>query len=93
MLNILEKIAIAYSLVTLFVIELLYQTILAIYKGTRYSLKTLKNTIIDTFFELLSDLIMLLIDLIQSLVEGFSIGWEKAMHTINEFKHDIQRQG
>jgi len=47
MLTILEKIAIAYSLVTLFVIELLYQTILAVIKGTQYSLKTLKNTLID----------------------------------------------
>lgn len=91
MLNILEKIAIAYSLVTLFVIELLYQTILAIFKGTRYSFKTLKNTVIDTFFELLSDVIMLLIDLIQSLVEGISIGWNKAMNTTHEFKHDVHQ--
>ena len=91
MLNILEKIAIAYSLVTLFVIELLYQTILAIYKGTRFSLITLKNTVIDTFFELLSDIIMLIIDFIQSLVEGFTTGWHKAMNTSSEFKHDVQQ--
>lgn len=91
MLAILEKIAIAYSLVTLFVIELLYQTLLAIIKGTRYSLKTLKDTVIDTFFELLSDIIMLFIDFIQALIEGFSVGWHKAMNTSHEFKHDLQR--
>ena len=81
MLALLEKIAIAYSLATLFVIELLYQTILAIFKGTRYSLKTLKDTVIDTFFELLSDIIMLIIDFIQALIEGFSVGWHKAINT------------
>lgn len=91
MLALLEKIAIVYSMVTLFVIELLYQTLLAIFKGTRYSLKTLKNTVIDTFFELLSDIIMLLIDFIQALIEGFTIGWHKAMNISSEFKHEVQR--
>lgn len=90
MFAILEKIAIVYSLVTLFVMELLYQTLLAIYKGTRYSLITLKNTVIDTFFELLSDIIMLLIDFIQALIEGIATGWHKAMTITNEFKHDMQ---
>jgi len=89
MLAVLEKIAFGYSFITLFIIELLYQTLLAIIKGTRYSLKTLKNTIIDTFFELVSDLIMLIIDFIQSLIEGFTVGWHKALNTSNEFRHDI----
>ena len=89
MLAVLEKIAFVYSFITLFVIELLYQTLLAIIKGTRYSLKTLKNTIIDTFFELVSDLIMLIIDFIQSLIEGFTVGWHKALNTSSEFRHDI----
>ena len=91
MLDILEKIAIAYSLVTLFVIELLYQTLKVLYKGTQYSLKTLKNTVIDSFFELLSDVIMLIIDFIQALIEGFTIGWHKALNTSSEFKHDVQQ--
>lgn len=91
MFVVLEKIAIAYSLVTLFVIELLYQILMAIFIGTRYSLKTLKNTVIDTFFELLSDIIMLIIDFLQALIEGFSLGWHKAMNITNEFKHDVQR--
>lgn len=90
MLAILEKIAIAYSLVTLFIIELLYQTILAIIKGTKFSLMTLKNALIDTFFELLSDLIMLIIDFIQALIEGFSVGWNKAMTISSELMHDSQ---
>ena len=91
MLAILEKVAIVYSVVTLFVIELLYQTILAIIRGTHYSLKTLKNTLVDTFFELLSDFIMLVIDFIQALIEGFSVGWNKALNISSEFRHDVQR--
>lgn len=91
MLTILEKIAIAYSLITLFVIELLYQTILTIIKGTQYSLKTLKNTLIDTFFELLSDLIMLIIDFLQAVIEGIAIGWNKALNISSEFRHDIRQ--
>ncbi len=90
MLPILEKIAIAYSMVTLFVIELLYQLFKALYKGTQYSFRALKNTIIDSFFELLSDLIMLIIDIMQALIEGLTQGWHKAMNTSNEFKHDTQ---
>lgn len=90
MLAILEKVAIVYSLVTLFVIELLYQTILATIKGTQYSLKTLKNTVIDTFFELLSDFIMLIIDFIQALLEGFTMGWNKALNISSEFRRDVQ---
>lgn len=91
MLAILEKIAIVYSLATLFVIELLYQTLKAIFKGTQYSFNTLKNTVIDTFFELTSDIIMLAIDFIQALIEGLTIGWNKALNTSNEFKHDAQQ--
>jgi uncharacterized protein YabE (DUF348 family) len=91
MLAILEKIAIVYSFITLFIIELLYQTILAIIKGTQYSFKTLKNTVIDTFFELLSDIIMLIIDFLQALIEGFTVGWNKALNITSEFKHDIQQ--
>lgn len=91
MLVILKKIAIAYSSVTLFVIELLYQTLLAIFKGTHYSIKTLKNTVIDTFFELLSDIIMLIIDFLQALIEGITIGWSKAMNISSEFKQDTQQ--
>ncbi len=90
MLAILEKVAIVYSLITLFVIELLYQTLKAIFKGTQYSLKTLKNTIIDSFFELISDTIMLIIDFIQALIEGITIGWNKALKTSSTFKHDTQ---
>ncbi len=88
MLAVLEKIAIIYSFATLFVIELLYQTLKALYRGTRYSFKTLKNSLVAAFFELLSDMIMLLIDFIQALIEGISIGWKKALNTSNEFKHD-----
>ncbi|MCW8930656.1 MAG: hypothetical protein OQL19_10505 [Gammaproteobacteria bacterium] len=91
MMAILEKIAIVYSFATLFVIELLYQTLKALFKGTQYSLKTLKNTVIDSFFELLSDLIMLVIDFMQALIEGFTIGWHKALNTSSEFKHDAQQ--
>ncbi len=91
MLAILEKVAIVYSLVTLFAIELLYQIILVTIKGTQYSLKTLKNTVIDTFFELLSDLIMLMIDFIQSLLEGFATGWNKALNISSEFRRDVRQ--
>ena len=93
MLAILEKIAITYSLATLFIIELTYQTIKALVKGTRYSFKTLKNTIVDAFFGLLSDSIMLLIDFLQSLIEGFSIAWNKALNISCEFKKDTQISG
>lgn len=89
MLAFLEKIAIVYSMVTLFVMELLYQTILALIKGTKYSFTTLKNTLIDSFFELLSDIIMLIIDIIQALLDGISVGWHKALNTTNEFRHDV----
>lgn len=92
MLLILEKAAIIYSVITLFVIELLYQTFLALYKGTRYSFLTLKNTAIDTFFELFSDLIMLLIDFLQALIEGLSTGWNKALYTSSQFKQDLKEQ-
>jgi phage-related protein len=44
--------------------------------------------VIDSFFELLSDIIMLIIDLIQALIEGFTIGWHKALNTSSDFKHD-----
>ncbi|WP_198263938.1 hypothetical protein [sulfur-oxidizing endosymbiont of Gigantopelta aegis] len=84
----MEKIAIIYSFATLFIIELLYQTLKALYRGTRYSFKTLQNSLIAAFFELFSDMIMLLIDFIQALIEGISIGWKKALNTSNEFKHD-----
>ncbi len=87
---ILEKIAIIYSAITLFAIELLYQTLLALYKGTRYSFNTLKNNAVDTFFELLSDLIMLVIDFLQALIEGLSIGWNKAVYTTSQFKQDLK---
>lgn len=90
MLGFLEKIAIVYSLITLFAIELLYQTLKAIYNGTRYSFKTLKNTLIDTFFELLSDTIMLIIDLIQALIEGISTGWHEAIRISSDFKQSIR---
>ncbi len=91
MLAILEKIAIVYSLATLFVIELLYQTFKAVFKGTQYSLKTLKNTIIDSFFELVSDIIMLTIDFMQALIEGLTIGWNKALNTSSTFRQDTQQ--
>jgi len=90
MLAILEKIAVGYSLATLFVIELLYQMLKVLYKGTQYSFKTLKNTVVDSFFELFSDIVMLIIDFIQALIEGFSIGWNKALNISNDFKHDTQ---
>ncbi|MCK5649369.1 MAG: hypothetical protein KAI22_10865 [Gammaproteobacteria bacterium] len=92
MLSILEKIAIGYSLVTLFVIELLYQTLKALFKGTKYSFKTLKNTLIDAFFELLSDIIMLIIDFMQALIEGAVTGWNEALNTSSEFKQNAQQQ-
>ena len=91
MLTILKKIAIVYSLTTLFVIELLYQILKALFKGTKYSFKTLKNTLIDSFFELLSDIIMLIIDFIQALIEGLAMGWTKAINLSSEFKHDAQQ--
>ena len=88
MLAILEKIAIVYSFATLFVIELLYQTLKALFKGTKYSVRALKNTLIDSFFDLLSDMIMLIIDYMQALIEGVTIGWNKALDTSSQFKHD-----
>ncbi len=91
MLFIFEKIAIIYSVITLFVIELLYQTLLALYKGTRYSFYSLKKNIVVTFFELLSDLIILLIDFLQALIEGLSIGWNRALYTTSQFKQDLQK--
>lgn len=91
MLSILEKIAIAYSLATLFVIELLYQTFKALFKGTKYSFNTLKNNLINSFFELLSDIIMLIIDFIQALIEGSVTGWNKALNTSSEFKHNVRQ--
>lgn len=90
MLAILEKIAIVYSFATLFVIELLYQILKALFKGTQYSIKALKNTVIDSFFELLSDLIMLIIDFVQALIEGCTTGWNKALILSNDFKHTTQ---
>jgi hypothetical protein len=89
MLNFLEKLAVIYSIITLFVIELLYQTILAIIKGTQFSFSTLKNTVINTLLEILSDIIILLIDFLQSLIEGFATGWHKAMNTTTEFRRDV----
>ena len=91
MLAFLEKIAIVYSLATLFIIELLYQTFKAIFKGTQYSFKTLKNALVDSFFELLADFIMLIIDFIQALIEGFGTGWNKALNLSNDFNHDVQQ--
>ncbi len=88
MLVILEKIAIAYSLLTLFIIELLYQTLKVLINGTSYSFKTLKNTLQTSFFELISDFIMLVIDFLQSLIEGINIGWHKAVHIFSDFKHN-----
>ena len=88
MLAFLEKIAIAYSFVTLFAIELLYQTALALYKGTRYSFITLKKTIISTFFELVSDVVMLIIDIVQALIDGVSKGWHSALITSHQFRQD-----
>ncbi len=91
MLAILEKVAIVYSFATLFIIELLYQTIKTLFRGTQYSFRALKNTVIDSFFELLSDMIMLIIDFIQALIEGFTIGWNKALNISSEFKQDAQQ--
>lgn len=91
MLVLLEKVAIIYSLATLFVIELLYQTIKVLFKGTHYSFITLKKTLTNSFFELLSDFIMLIIDFLQALIEGFSIGWNKALTISREFNHDTQQ--
>ncbi len=91
MLLLLEKTAIIYSVITLFIIELLYQTMLALYKGTRYSFKALKKTVVDTFFELLSDLIMFIIDFLQALIDGITTGWNKALYTSSEFKQDLQK--
>ncbi len=85
MLTLLEKIAMLYSLFTLFAIELMYQTLKALYNGTRYSFNALKNTLTEAFFELLSDTIMLIIDLLQALVEGLSTGWNKAIRTSSDF--------
>ena len=90
MLFIFEKIAIIYSVITLFVIELLYQTFLTLYKGTRYSFTSLKKSAEDAFFELLADLIMLIIDFLQALIEGLSIGWKQALYTTSQFKQDLK---
>ncbi len=90
MLFIFEKIAIIYSVITLFIIELLYQTFLTLYKGTQYSFNSLKKNVVDTFFELLSDLIMLIIDFLRALIEGLSIGWNKALYTTSQFKQDLK---
>ncbi len=91
MLLLLKKIAIIYSLITLFIIELLYQTLLALYKGTQYSFKALKKTVIDTFFELFSDLIMFIIDFLQALIDGITTGWNKALFISSEFRQDLQK--
>ncbi|MCU7940249.1 MAG: hypothetical protein KZQ64_07400 [gamma proteobacterium symbiont of Bathyaustriella thionipta] len=91
MLAILEKVAIIYSLATLFVIELIYQTIKVLITGTRYSFFALKKTLIDSFFELLSDIIMFIIDFMQALIEGFSLGWRKALTISSEFNHDTRQ--
>ncbi len=90
MLFIFEKIAIIYSVITLFIIELLYQTFLTLYKGTQHSINSLKKNVVDTFFELLSDLIMLIIDFLQALIEGLSIGWNKALYTTSQLKQDLK---
>ncbi|MCK5665754.1 MAG: hypothetical protein KAI17_19835 [Thiotrichaceae bacterium] len=91
MLFLLEKIAIIYSLTTLFVIELLYQIIKVLISGTRYSFLALKKTIVNSFFELLSDFIMLIIDFLQAFVESLSIGWNKALTISSEFNHDTRQ--
>lgn len=91
MLALLEKAAIIYSLATLFIMELLYQTIKALISGTRYSFIALKNTLTHSFFDLLSDFIMFIIDFLQSLIEGFSIGWNKALAISSEFNHDTRQ--
>ncbi|NOQ79169.1 MAG: hypothetical protein GQ546_07185 [Gammaproteobacteria bacterium] len=91
MLALLEKVAIIYSLATLFAIELIYQTIKVLITGTRYSFIALKKTLTQSFFELLSDFIMLIIDFLQALIEGFSIGWNKALTITSEFNHDTRQ--
>ncbi len=91
MLSMLEKVAIAYSFATLFVIELCYQMIKVIISGTAYSFRSLKNTLSDSFFNLIADSIMLLIDFLQALLESFSIAWTKAFTTANDFKHTIPK--
>ncbi len=91
MLVLLEKIAIIYSLTTLFVIELLYQIIKVLINGTRYSFFALKKTVVNSFFELLSDFIMLIIDFLQAFVESLSIGWNKALIISREFNHDTRQ--
>lgn len=92
MTAVLEKIAIIYSLATLFMIELLYQIVKALFVGSRYSFITLKKTLTHSFFELLSDLIMFIIDFLQALIEGFSIGWNKALRLSSEFNHDTRQR-
>ena len=91
MLAFFEKVAIIYSLATLFIIELLYQTIKVLIAGTRYSFIALKKTLIDSFFELLSDFVMFIIDFMQALIEGFSTGWNKALAISSEFNHDTRQ--
>jgi len=87
MLTFLEKIAIIYSAVTLFIIEMLIQIVKVIIAGTRYSFFALMNTLSDAFFAIIADFIMLLIDLLQSFIEALSFGWNKALTLSSEFSH------
>ena len=87
MLALLEKIAVIYSAITLFVIEILIQIVKVIISGTRYSFMALINTLSDAFFAIIADFIMLLMDLLQSCIEALSFGWNKALTLSSEFNH------
>jgi len=91
MLALLEKIAVIYSTATLFVIEMLIQIVKAFTAGTRYSFMALMNTLSDSFFSILADFIMLIMDILQSIIEALSIAWNKASTLSSEFNYDSKK--
>ena len=91
MLAFLEKIAVIYSAATLFVIEMLIQIVKVIIAGSRYSFMNLMKTLNDSFFAILADFIMLLMDILQSIIEALSIAWNKALTLSSEFNYDNKK--
>lgn len=86
----LTAFAAIYSAATLFVMELLYQIVLAVGRGCKYSFNIVKNNIVDAFFEIASDIVMLVIDFVQAIIEGAKIGWGKARETYADFRNQSQ---
>ena len=89
MISILRALATVYSVITLFIMEILYQLVLSLINGTKYSVITLKNAVVDSFFEIVSDVLMLIIDLLQSIIEGINTGIIKARSIVVDFKQGM----